>query len=97
MSEIYVDDQNILYKMMKRGVRWNGTALVWKKEWETEDADRNEPDDKRCAREVRKMGNSIRPDIRMEEDVGSNYSDGKLPTNGVEEVYQPGGEKSKGT
>ena len=39
----------------------------------------NEPDDRRCTRELRKLGNSIRSDIQMEEDVASNYDDGKLP------------------
>ena len=79
MSEIYVDDQNIVYKMFKKGTRWNGEVLSWNREWEEEDVTKDEADDKRCTREMKKLGNSIREDIVMEEDVGSNYTDGKLP------------------
>ena len=43
------------------------------------DVERDEPDDRRCMRELRKLSNSIRSDIQMEEDVPSNYEDGKPP------------------
>ena len=48
-------------------------------EWEQEDEERTEPDDRRTLRELRKMANSIEDDIKMKEDVGSNYQDGMLP------------------
>ena len=79
LSKIYVDDQNLLFALLKRGTRWNGARLAWSKEDEEIDDERNEPDDKRCMREIKALSNSIRGDIQMEEDVASNYEDKKLP------------------
>ena len=78
VSYIYVDDQNVLFKIIKRGTRRVGTCLSWRQELLEEDDVRNEPQDKRCMREIRKMANSIRKDIQMEEDVASNHPDNKL-------------------
>ena len=46
--------------------------MRFSEEWNEEDNVKNEPDDKRCMREIRKMSNTIRSDIQMEEDVGIN-------------------------
>ena len=44
------------------------------------DSDKVEDDDKRVAREMRKIANTILPrSVVMEEDVPSNHSSGKLP------------------
>ena len=53
--------------------------MVWRKEWEEKDDKANKPDDRRTMRELREMANTLDKDIRMKEDVGSNYPDGKLP------------------
>ena len=37
MSEIYVDDQNIVYKLLRKGTRWSNGRLSWRKDWEDQD------------------------------------------------------------
>ena len=50
----------------------------------------------RTLRQLREMANSLEPDIRMKEDVGSNYTDNKLPMLDVKlwvEKKEGGGEE----
>ena len=53
--------------------------MVWRKSWEDEDKEKDEPKDKRTLRELRKMANSLESDIRMKEGAASNHATGKLP------------------
>ena len=42
MSDIYVDDQNVLFKIIKRGTRGDSTCLSWRQEWLKEEDVRND-------------------------------------------------------
>ena len=95
---MFVDDKNWGGEKLKLGTRWDKTEdrMVWRKEWEEEDSKKEEPGDKRTLRILREMANSLEKDIRMKEDVGSNYEDKKLPTLDVKmwvEEKEGGGEK----
>ena len=79
MSKIFVDDQNLLFRSMKKGTRWTGKSMEWSSKWEDEDENSDEPDDSRNMKEIKKMSNVIRKDIVMEYDIPSNYRDLKLP------------------
>ena len=60
--------------------------MEWRDEWRIEEEELDEPDDRRCFREWRRLCNSIWSWIKMREDVGSNYPSGRLPILDVE-VY----------
>merc|ERR1711884_276989 len=37
LAKKYVDDVNLLLQTLKKGTKWNGDSLEWRKEWEEED------------------------------------------------------------
>ena len=53
--------------------------MIFDREEEKKDKEKNEKDDVRTMREVRTMVNTICDDIQMEETVASQCKDGKLP------------------
>ena len=75
----YVDDVNLLLQALGLGWRWTGEKLEWKVEWEKEDEEKNENDDVRTMREIKKISNSILPFIKFEEIVASQCKAGKVP------------------
>ena len=79
LFKVYVDDENILWKVMRRGKRWNGTEIEWKREWEEEDMEKDEPHDRRMMREVQKMANTVEEDLQFTVDIPSDNGDQKLP------------------
>ena len=43
LSKIYVDDQNLLYRLLRKGTRWDDKGLSFSQEWEREDELKDEP------------------------------------------------------
>ena len=79
LFKVYVDDENQLWRIMERGRRWNGQRMEWRRDWKSDDDEKNECSDVRMMREVRKMANSIESDIQLTVDVPSENVDKKLP------------------
>ena len=79
MYKAYVDDENILWRVMEPGRRWNGRRLEWRSEWYEEDLAKDEQHDIRMMREVVAMANTIEKDIQLTMDVPSINGDKKLP------------------
>ena len=73
LNSVYVDDQSWAGRALRKGVRWDTREreMRWRIEWEQEDIERGEECDTRTFRELREMGNTIDPDIRMIEDTHS--------------------------
>ena len=63
---------------MDEGTRWNGKKMEVRQDWKEEYLEKNEEYDVRTMREVRKMVNSLEPDIQMEEEVLSTQETGML-------------------
>ena len=97
MYKAYVDDENMVWKVMELGRRWNGKKMEWRQKWYEEDVERNEKNDVRMMREVVAMANTIERDIKLTMDVPSVNKDGKLPVLDlkmwVEEVRGEEGER----
>ena len=79
MYKAYVDDENLLWRSMEKGRRWNWRRVEWRREWYEEDIEKAEEDDIRMMREVVAMANTLERDIQLTMDVPSTNSDGKLP------------------
>ena len=79
MYKAYVDNENLLWRNMEKGGKWNGKRLEWRKDWYDEDMEKGEKDDVRMMREVVAMANTLEKDIQLTMDVPSTNSDGKLP------------------
>ena len=48
MSKIFVDDQNLIFRLLRLGTRWTGREMKWTSEWEEENRIKDEPADARC-------------------------------------------------
>ena len=79
MYKVYVDDENQVWRLMEPGMRWNGSRLEWREDWEEEDQERGEEGEVRMMREVQKLANSVETDIQLTVDTPSQNKDGKLP------------------
>ena len=79
LAKKYVDDVNLLLQTLKKGTKWNGDSLEWRKEWEEEDLADGEDDDIRTMREIRKLSNSLLNFIKFKEDVPANHESKKIP------------------
>ena len=75
----YVDDCNAAMEGWRKGWRWATSKMLWKKKWEEEDVEMDEPDDTRCWREWGKMASSIWPFIQVTVDCPGMNSDGFVP------------------
>ena len=77
----YVDDGNYLIRVFGRGWRWSDEhdRMIYRSEYARKDDEKNEEDDVRVMREVRKLANSIWDWIECTEEVGSVFEDGNLP------------------
>ena len=81
LSARYVDDITLLLAALKLGYKWNESTrkLEYKKEWEEKDRDEDLSDNKRTMEEVKKIMNSIYPNIQATMEVPDNFPDGKMP------------------
>ena len=73
----YVDDEGVVTREIKPGVRFNGKQLIHNQE--LEELDNMRPGDIRTMDLLRTVGDSIMDCIKLEADAPSNYSDNKIP------------------
>ena len=67
LNLVYVDDKNWAGKKLSKGRRWDDREgkLIWREELEREDTEKQESDDHRTMKELRRMANTIERDIKM--------------------------------
>ena len=73
----YVDDDNNVLSAIPYGYRWSEGRVQFNVDWVAEDS--KLPEDKHTANVLVDLANSIRPAIQYTADVGSTYTNGRVP------------------
>ena len=74
----YMDDGRVFIHSIKRGWRWDEGELVWRKEWEEEDALVSMREVTK--RVVHRSMQGVLPFLNFTTEVGEDFEDGWLPT-----------------
>ena len=74
----YMDDGRVFLHPLKKGWRWEGDELCWKKEWEEEDKDKSSEMVTKAALSGSMQG--VLSFLRFTTEVGEEFAEGWLPT-----------------
>ena len=80
MGMRYVDDNRILMKAIKEGWRWEKSRLRFRKCWQLEELKEGITRGQKTAREMKKIMDSIFPNLTFEMETPEMFKDCHLPT-----------------
>ena len=82
LKALYVDDIRTLTTALKKGKRWNEREkkFEFREDWRQEDEIAGESTTKRMAREIKKVMDSIYPNLSFEMETAEDFRNERLPT-----------------
>ena len=82
MKALYVDDKRSVMPAIEKGTRWVEKSGSFEQgdDWLKEDLDSGESSTRRTAKEMKKLMDSINPDLKFEIELEEDFEENKLPT-----------------